>query len=76
MPQMRYWWVQIRGSCTTAGMVALPTTATIRLPTTGRLVQKPMAVARPTWGEKSRIRAGVATRQMPSTRPTAKPSIP
>ena len=53
-------------------MVALPTTATTRLPRTGPLVQNPMAVARPTCGEKSRISAGVATRQMPSTRPTTK----
>ncbi len=72
MPQMRYSWVQNRGSPTTAGMVALPTTATIRLPSTGPLVQKPMAVARPTCGEKSRISAGVATRQMPSTKLTTK----
>ena len=56
--------------------MALPTTATIRLPATGPTVQKPIAVARPICGEKSRIRAGVATRQMPSTRPTAKPSMP
>ena len=56
-------------------MVALPTTATIRLPRTGPLVQNPMAVARPTCGEKSRISAGVATRQMPSTKPTTKPSM-
>ena len=72
MPQMRYSWVQNRSSVTTAGMVALPTTATIRLPTTGPLVQKPMAVARPTCGEKSRISAGVATRQTPSTKLTTK----
>ena len=56
-------------------MVALPTTATIRLPSTGPLVQKPIAVARPTCGEKSRISAGVATRQMPSTMPTTKVSM-
>ena len=55
--------------------MALPTTATIRLPSTGPLVQKPMAVARPTCGEKSRISAGVATRQMPSTMPTANVSM-
>ena len=60
---------------TTAGIVALPTTATIRLPSTGPLVQKPIAVARPTCGEKSRISAGVATRQMPSMVPTTKPSM-
>ncbi len=34
-----------------------------------------MAVARPTCGEKSRISAGVATSAMPSTTPTAKPSM-
>ena len=74
-PQIRYSWVQKSGFVTTAGMVALPTTATIRLPSTGPLVQKPMAVARPTCGEKSRIRAGVATRQMPSMVPMMKPSM-
>ena len=72
MPQIRYSWVQNLGSCTTAGMVALPTTATMRLPRTGPPVQKPMAVARPTWGEKSRISAGVATRQTPSMMPSTK----
>ena len=76
MPQYTYWSVQIRSLVTTAGTVALPTTATIRLPATGPTVQKPIAVARPICGEKSRIRAGVATRHMPSTRPTAKPSMP
>ena len=75
MPQMRYSWVQNRGSLTMAGMVLVPTTETIRLPTTGPLVQNPMAVARPTCGEKSLIRAGVATRQIPSTKPTTKPSM-
>jgi len=75
MPQIRYSWVQNRGSFTTAGMVLVPTTATIRLPTTGPLVQKPIAVARPTCGEKSLISAGVATRHMPSTNPTTKPSM-
>ena len=75
MPQMRYSCVQKCGSFTIAGMVALPTTATIRLPTTGPLVQKPMAVARPTCGEKSLISAGVATRQTPSTNPTTKLSM-
>ena len=73
MPQMRYSWVQNPVSLMTAGMVAVPTTETIRLPITGPLVQKPMAVARPTCGEKSLIKAGVATRQMPSTKPTTKP---
>ena len=34
-----------------------------------------MAVARPTCGEKSRIRAGVATRQMPSTSPSMNSSM-
>ncbi len=53
-----------------APMVWLATTNTIRLPTTGPLVQKPIAVARPTCGEKSRIRAAVAIRQAPSTRKT------
>jgi hypothetical protein len=67
MPLIRYSCVQNRVPWTTAGMVALPTTETIRLPSTGPLVQKPMAVARPTCGEKSRISAGVATRHMPST---------
>ena len=76
MPQMKNSWVQNRVSGTTAGMVALPTTATIRLPSTGPLVQKPIAVARPTCGEKSRISAGVATRQMPSTMATANVSMP
>ena len=47
----------------------LETTATTRLPTTGPRVQKPIADARPSCGEKSRIRAGVATRMMPSTKP-------
>ena len=56
-------------------MTWLATTNTTRLPSTGPLVQKPMAVARPTWGEKSRMRAGVATRQMPSTKPTMKPKM-
>ena len=54
-------------------MTWLATTKTTRLPSTGPLVQKPMAVARPTWGEKSRMSAGVATRQIPSTKPTMKP---
>ena len=58
-----------------APMVWLATMKTTRLPSTGPLVQKPMAVARPTWGEKSRIRAGVATRQIPSTKPTTKPKM-
>jgi hypothetical protein len=75
MPEMRYSWVQKCGSATIAGMVALPTTATMRLPSTRPLVQKPMAVARPTCGEKSRISAGVATRQTPSTKPTTKVSM-
>ena len=75
MPQMWYSCVQNRVFVTTSGTVWLPTTATMRLPSTGPLVQKPMAVARPTCGEKSRIRAGVATRQMPSTTPTTKPSM-
>ena len=53
----------------------LATTATARLPSTGPAVQKPMAEARPTCGEKSRISAGVATRHMPSTIPTTKVSM-
>ena len=76
MPQYTYWSVQIRSLVTTAGTVALPTTATIRLPATGPTVQKPIAVAGPICGEKSRIRAGVATRQMPSTVPTARALMP
>ena len=72
VPQMWYSWVQNRVSGTMAGMVLLPTTVTIRLPRTGPAVQKPMAVARPTCGEKSRISAGVATSAMPSTMPTMK----
>ena len=36
---------------------------------TGPRVQKPIAEARPSCGEKSRTRAGVATRMTPSTRP-------
>ena len=75
MPAMWYSWVQNCWLVTTAGIVAVPTTATIRLPTTGPLVQKPMAVARPTCGEKSRISAGVATRHMPSTNETTKLSM-
>jgi hypothetical protein len=39
------------------------------LPTTGPRVQKPIAEARPSCGEKSRTSAGVATRITPSTRP-------
>ena len=73
MPQIRYSWVQNRVSVTTAGTVLVPTTETIRLPTTGPAVQKPMAAPRPSCGEKSRISAGVATRHMPSTNPTTKP---
>ncbi len=49
-------------------MVWLATMKTTRLPRTGPLVQKPIAVARPTCGEKSRISAGVATRQIPRRR--------
>ena len=75
MPAMWYSWVQNCGLVTIAGMVAVPTVATIRLPITGPLVQKPMAVARPTCGEKSRISAGVATRHMPSTNETTKLSM-
>src|SRR4030088_1597999 len=71
-PQMWYSCVQNRASGTTTGRVLLATTVTIRLPSTGPAVQKPMAVARPTWGEKSRISAGVATSAMPSITPTTK----
>ena len=42
-----------------------------RLPATGPTVQKPMALARPIWGLKSRMRAGVATKTAPSTMPMA-----
>ena len=45
----------------------LETSVTTRLPSTGPIVQNAIAAARPTCGEKSRIRAGVATRQTPST---------
>ena len=48
---MRYSWVQNRGSGTNAGMVFVATAVTIRLPSTGPAVQKPIAVARPTCGE-------------------------
>jgi len=72
MPQITYSCVQKWSLLMTLGIVMEPTIATMRLPSTGPLVQKPMAVARPTWGEKSRISAGVATRQMPSTNPTMK----
>ena len=74
MPLMRYSWVQNDG-LGLAPMVWLATMKTTRLPTTGPLVQKPMAVARPTCGEKSRINAGVATRQIPSTKPTTNPKM-
>ena len=57
-------------------MVWVATTATPTLPSAGALVQKPMALARPTWGEKSRISAGVATRQIPSMAPRMKYSMP
>ena len=50
--------------------VWLDTSVTTRLPSTGPSVQKPIAEARPSCGEKSRIRAGVATRITPSTRLT------
>ena len=53
------------------GRVWLATSATINEPITGPMVQKPMAEARPSWGEKSRTRAGVATRTIPSTNPRA-----
>ena len=72
MPQMRYSVTQNDG-LGLPWMTWLATTNTTRLPSTGPLVQKPIAVARPTWGEKSRISAGVATRQIPSTKPTMKP---
>jgi hypothetical protein len=50
--------------------VVVVTRLTNKLPSTGPMVQNPIAVARPTCGEKSRIRAGVATRMMPSTKET------
>ncbi len=54
--------------------VVLTTALVTRLPNTGPMAHRPIAVARPTCGEKSRIRAGVATRMMPSTKPTTMPS--
>ena len=66
MPQTRNWYCQ--SGC--ASSVWLATSLTTRLPTTGPSVQKPIAEARPSCGEKSRIRAGVATRMMPSTKLT------
>ena len=65
MPQMMNWscqaWRWLR--------VWLETSATVRLATTGPIVQKPVANPRPSCEEKSRTRAGVATRMMPSTKP-------
>ena len=49
------------------GSVRLDTCVTTRLPRTGPIVQNAIATARPTWGEKSRTSAGVATRTAPST---------
>ena len=46
------------------------TRETVRLPSTGPSVQKPMAAPRRCWGEKSRTSAGVATSTMPSKKPT------
>ena len=63
MPQSWNWYCQ-------SGWLArvwLETSVTTRLPSTGPIVQKPIAEARPTCGEKSRISAGVATRHDPST---------
>ncbi len=51
--------------------VWLVTTVTTRLPTTGPIVQYPIAVARPSCGEKSLISAGVATSTMPSIKLTS-----
>ena len=67
MPQTLNWYCQARWVERVAGHMA-----TTRLPTTGPRVQKPIAEARPSCGEKSRIRAGVATRMMPSTRLTTR----
>ena len=64
-PQMMYWSCQAPRWLT----VLVETTATTRLPMTGPRVQKPIAEARPSCGEKSLTRAGVATRMTPSTRP-------
>lgn len=47
----------------------LTTTVAASDPSTGPRVQKPMAVARPTCGLKSRTSAGVATRTTPSNAP-------
>lgn len=44
------------------------TPVTTRLPSTGPMAQVPMAVARPSCGEKSRISAGVTTSTTPSTK--------
>ena len=62
---MMYWSCQASKWLT----VLLETTATTRLPMTGPSVQNPIAEARPSCGEKSLTRAGVATRMTPSTRP-------
>ena len=43
---------------------------------TGPRVQKPIAVARPSCGEKSLTRAGVATRMTPSTIATSEKQMP
>ena len=51
--------------------VMVATMEVIRLPATGPIVQNPMAVARPSWGLKSRTSAGVATSMAPSTNPRA-----
>ena len=63
IPHSRYWYCQ-------SGWLAsvwLETSVTTRLPSTGPIVQNAIEVARLTWGEKSRISAGVATRHTPST---------
>ncbi len=72
IPQMMNW------SCQAPrwDSVWLDTSASTRLPTTGPRVQKPMADARPSCGEKSLTRAGVATRMTPSTTATTAYSTP
>ena len=70
MPAATYWWCH--GVVLLVLLIWMLTTSE---PSTGPRVQNPMADARPSWGLKSRIRAGVATRIMPSTRPIAPKTI-
>ena len=49
--------------------VRVATMLAAKRPTVGPSAQNPMADARPIWGEKSRMSAGVDTRMMPSTNP-------